>query len=211
MECNEMSDNQDKRSNDKAQKKDFLEWRPLGIPKRYILAVIWGVVTIATWFITNDARKTMVAAIGTPFIAGFGLFFLGMMCMVGGMILFCINEFFNDIIPQKCRKMKWYVLVPLWVALPLYTLIARGSVQGAFMALVAVPILVFCLLWFVGVFGSWIVAACEVKNPILKIIAIIGVLLAIGFIIAIAVTSKGGGYDDYDQYDRGDPTYFRRR
>ena len=65
------------------------------------------------------------------------------------------------------------------------------------------------LSWFIGLSLSWIVAAGEVKNPILKILAIIGVLLVIGFMIAIGVTSKRGA-DDYDQYDRGDPTYFRR-
>jgi len=193
------------------KKKDFFERRPWGIPKRCILGAVWCLATIATWFITHDTRKTMMVALCAPFIVGFAIFFLFQIGMVGMIIFVPINEVINNIIPQKCRRLKWYILIPLWVALPLYNFIARGSVQNSLFIFVALPIFVFMLLWFISLFGSWIVAACEVQNPIFKILAIIGVLLAIGFIIAIGVTSKNSGSDDYDQYDRGDPTYFRRR
>ena len=98
-----------------------------------------------------------------------------------------INEFFNGIIPTKCRKIKWCILIPLWVALPIWTIITKGDIQRALLIFAMIPIFVFMLLWFVSLFGSWIVSACEVENPILKILAIIGVLLLIGLIIAITV------------------------
>ena len=187
------------------KKKDIFDRRPFGIPKRYIFCVVWCLATIATWFITHDVRKTIIVAIGAPFV-------VGLVSMVGMMILFFLNEMLNGIIPPRSHWIKWYILLPLWVVLPLYILIVRGSVEGALYVFVALPIMVFMLLWFLGLFGSWIVSACEVQNPILKILAIIGVLLIIGLMIAIGINSKGRGtdYDDYDQYDRGDPTYFRR-
>lgn len=98
----------------------------------------------------------------------------------------------------------------MWVTLPLGFLIARGSIQDSLLIFVLVPVIVFMLLWFIGVFGSWIVTAFEVKNPILRVFAVIGVLLIIGLMIAVGISSKGGGSDDYEQYDRGDPTYFRK-
>ena len=192
------------------QKKDFFDRRPFGIPKRYILCAAWFLAIIATWFITHDARKTMMVAFCAPFIVGFAIFFLlqiGMVCMV---IFLPINEVIDSIIPQKFRWAKWWILIPLWMALPLYTLVVRGSVQNSLLAFVLIPIFVFMVLWFWGLFGSWIVAACEVRNPILRLLAIIGVLLIIGLMIAIGFLSKDDGSDDYDQYYRGDPTYFRR-
>lgn len=193
------------------KKKDIFDRRPFGIPKRYIFCVVWCLATIATWFITHDVGKTIVVAIGTPFIVGIGIFFLVQIGMVGMMILGFLNEFLNLIIPQKCRWVKWYILLPLWVALPLNTLVVRGRVQESLLAFVMVPIFIFMLLWFISLFGSWIVGACEVKNPIFKVLAIIGVLLIIGLLIAIGISSKDSVSDDYDQYDRGDPTYFRGR
>lgn len=189
------------------KRKDIFDRRPFGIPKRYILCAAWFLATIVTWFVTNDTHKTMLVAISTPFFAVFGMIFLSSIAMFCFAILLYLNEFLNSIMPSKYRRLKWYILIPLWVAIPMYHLIARGSVQGALLSFVLVPILVFMLLWFLGIFGSWIVAACEVKNPILKILAIIGVLVIIGVLIAIGI--NGGVSDDYDQYDRNDPTYFR--
>ena len=187
---------------DQDKKKDIFDRRPFGIPKRYIFCVVWFLATISTWFITHDARKTAIVAIG-------GVFVVGIVSMVGMLVLFFLNEMLNDIMPPKCRWIKWYILIPLWVVLPLYILFVRGSVEGAIYLFVALPIMVFMLLWFFSLFGSWIAAACEVQNPIFKIFAIIGVLLIIGLMIAIGVSSKNSTSDDYDQYDRGDPTYFR--
>ena len=198
-------------NNARNEKKDFFDRRPFGIPKRYILGVVWLLATIATWFITQDTHKTMVVAICSPFIAGFGVFFLCMISMVGMMYLYSLNEIINEILPEKCRKIKWHIVIPLWVALPILVYIRRGDIPGALLTIILVPFMAFMLLWLFGLFGSWIIAACEVRNPILKILAIIGVLLIIGLMIANGITSKGGGHDDYDQYDRGDPTYFRRR
>ena len=184
------------------KKKDIFDRRPFGIPKRYIFCVVWCLATIATWFITHDVRKTTMVAIGGPFV-------VGIVSMVGMMVLSFLNEMLNDIMPPKCRWIKWYILIPLWVILPLYILFVRGSVEGAIYLFVALPIMVFMLIWFLGVFGSWILAACGVQNPIFKILAIVGVLLIIGLMIAMGVSSKNSTSDDYDQYDRGDPTYFR--
>ena len=195
---------------DQEKEKDFFERRPFGIPKRYIFCAVLCLVTLATWFITHDVRKTMVMAVCSPFIVGVCLFGLVMVGMVGMMIFLPINEVINSIIPQKFRWAKWWILIPLWVALPLYTLVVRGSVQNSLLVFVAIPILVFMVLWFLGLFGSWIGAACEVRNPILRLLAIIGVLLIVGLMIAIGFSSKNSGSYDYDQYDRGDPTYFRR-
>lgn len=89
-----MSDIQDK-------KKDFFESRPWGIPKRYFVGVLWCLATIATWFITHDARKTLFVAICAPFIAGFCMFSLFMVGMFGMMILLALNEFLDEIIPPK--------------------------------------------------------------------------------------------------------------
>lgn len=195
----------------KNEKTDFFDRRPLGIPKRYILGVVWILATIITWCITHDTSKTILVAIGSPFFVSFGFFFLSQISVVGMMILFLLNEIIDGILPQKFRKIKWYIVAPLWVALPILAYIRQGNIQDALLTFVLVPIMLFMLLWFVGLFGSWIIAACEVQNPILKIFAVIGVLLIIGLVIAIGITSKGGGYDDYDQYDRRDPTYLRGR
>ena len=199
-----MNENQDKKT-------DFFDRRPFGIPRRCIFGVAWFLATIATWFVTHDACKVMMVAIGSPFIVGFAIFFLIQIGMIGTMIFVSINEVINSIIPEKCHWIKWYILIPLWVALPLYNFIVRGVVQNSLILFVALPILVFMLLWFISLFGSWIAAACEVRNPIFKVLAIMGVLLFIGFMIAIGVTSKNSVSDDYDQYNRGDSTYFRRR
>lgn len=192
------------------EKKDFWDWRPFGIPKRCFLVAIWVCVIIATWCITHDKKATLVATFCTPFLVGFGLFFASMMVMVGGMILLFLNESFNAIIPIKCRKIKWCIIIPLWVALPIWTITTKGDVQRALLIFAMTPLFVYMLLYFVGLFGSWIISACEVENPILKILAIIGVLLLIGLIIAIGISSKDSGYDDYDQWDRRDPTYRMR-
>ena len=96
------------------------------------------------------------------------------------------------------------------MALPIWTITTKGDVQRALLIFAMTPLFVYMLLYFVGLFGSWIISACEVENPILKILAIIGVLLLIGLIIAIGISSKDSGYDDYDQWDRRDPTYRMR-
>ena len=191
--------------------KDLEEWRPFGIPKRCFLVAIWACIIIATWYITHDKNATLVATFCTPFLVGLGLFFTWMMVMVGGMILLFLNESFNAIIPIKCRNIKWCIIIPLWVALPIWTITTKGDVQRALLIFAMTPLFVYMLLYFVGLFGSWIISACEVENPILKILAIIGVLLLIGLIIAIGISSKDSGYDDYDQWDRRDPTYRMRQ
>ena len=195
-----MNENQDK-------KKGVFDRRPFGIPKRYIFCVVWCLTTIATWFITHAVRKTLTVAICGPVIAVVGIISLFQI----GMILFLMfNTCLDALIPPKCRRYILCILISLWVALPLYVLIVIGSVQVSLILFVVLPILVFMVLWFLAIFGPWIGAACEVQNPILRIFAIIGVLLFIGLLIASGISSKDRVSDDYDQYDRRDPTYFRR-
>ena len=188
--------------------KNFFDRRPFGIPKRYILGAVWCLSVIATWIITRDVRKTILLAICVPILAPIGIFALSMMYAVAMMFLYPLNDVVNEIIPPKWRRAKWYIIIPLWMALPCAS-IARGECLNAVWMVVAVPIFVFMLIWFVSLFASWILSACEVKNPILKIFAVIGVLLAIAVMIAVGVTSKNTSTDDdyYDQWNRRDPTY----
>ena len=190
------------------EEKDFFDRRPFGIPKRYILGVVWCLGSIVIWLITRDMRKTMLLSFCVPILAPIGIFALWMMYVVAMMILYPLNDVINEIIPKKWRRAKWYIIIPLWMALPCAS-ITRGEYLNAVWMVVAVPIFVFMLIWFVSLFASWILSACEVKNPILKIFAVIGVLLAIAVMIAVGVTSKNTSTDDdyYDQWNRRDPTY----
>ena len=202
------------------KKKDFFDRISFRIPMRYLFCAVWGLSTIVTWLITRDFGKAMLALIYTPVVC-FGLFLLYFMLSLYGLaLLLPLYKEIISIIPQKYRlvKWKWWIIIPLWVALPLYTLIVRGDVLFSLITLAALPffiflflpLLVLSLMLVFGLLCSLFFRACEVKNPILKIFAIIGALIIIVFIVlGIAASFTDRGSYDYDQYDRRDPTYYR--
>jgi len=188
-------------------KKDFFEWRPFGIKKRYIYIALWILVTALTWHLTQDSKKTVMALVGTPLFTGFGFLFAGL----GWAVLYLLYMFFSEMFPCRNKTRTISILISLWLAIPVCTLVVKQDVWYSLCLLGFIPLLAYGLLFITGAIVSCFGLATGIKNSVLR--WLIYIVITLGVVIAVldGVTSKERGDDGYeDQWNRGDPTYRMR-
>lgn len=184
----------------------------------FLLFVVWIGIVTTTWFVSHDRVVTLMALVCVPFspffvmVGSVALLSIGVVAwMILSSLYFCLGGIFLDMFPSCKKRNVLFALILLWLLFPLYTYVTKRDLMLALELLVMVPILIYSLIFFLGVFISWFSSASKVRSPIGRVFAYIGVAIAIAVMMYVGMSSNNRNDYYEDQWDRGDSTYYRLR